>query len=423
MNGVRQTLALLATSALTGAALVAATGAPAAQAAAAEPVRTNFGLQAKGWSTQVRGGDVAARSGPTGLAYVLCTRDAGRDASNNTAAINLPADQPLVDVGATETRAWTRKSGGTVSSHALNKVTRVTVGDTAGDALVVEGIRTSSLAFHDGTGFHQSGSSTVASVTLFTNGVGVELPNPGRSVDVPGLAEVSFGQQSGTATDKFAAVTASGLRIDLDASSSTIFIGHAYSRIDGGAVAGVMHAPVWGSKLTGAGRVANSGRTALRPLPCLGTNGDWRSNRVATVLIPSLTSLGEVVSRVRGDQSGNTAYAQGISTITRASLLGRGIVLKGIRAEALVRLRSDGTRDRSAAGTSLASITVGGEKQPVPGLGETLTVPGVARISVGRITHTADGIKVTAVYVTLLDGSQVQSRLSLGNVNLGVRRS
>jgi len=30
---------------------------------------------------------------------------------------------------------------------------------------------------------------------------------------------------------------------------------------------------------------------------------------------------------------------------------------------------------------------------------------------------------VTAVYVTLLDGSQVQSRLSLGNVNLGVRRS
>ena len=49
---------------------------------------------------------------------------------------------------------------------------------------------------------------------------------------VPGLATVTYGQVSGAATGTFAAATVNGLRIDLDATNSTVWIGRAQSRID-----------------------------------------------------------------------------------------------------------------------------------------------------------------------------------------------
>ena len=180
----RRTITLLAAAAVPAGTLLAVTGMPAAQAAQGgvrpDLVITDFGLQTSGWSTQVSGGDVAARSGPTGLAVVGCTRNAGVHNYNKTLAVGLPAVGPLVQVGVTETHAWTNSTGDTVSSNAVNDVSTVTIGDPATSALVFDGVQTRSRAFHDATGFHRSGAVTVASVRLFTNGIAVSLSNSGR---------------------------------------------------------------------------------------------------------------------------------------------------------------------------------------------------------------------------------------------------
>lgn len=423
MSPATQTLALIATGTLTAAALVAAP--TSSTATAAEPVHTRFGLQTQGYSTLVRGGDVPERSGPTGYAYVTCTRQAAKDNRNHTAEAGVPAGNPLIEVGATRTHSRTRQAGRTVSAVTSNHVSEVTVGETAASALVLEGVRTYTRAFHNRTGFHRRQVVTVTGASIGGRPV-ASIPSgenlSGATLDVPGVATVRFGLKRGRTTDAFAVGQTTGLRIDLDDSRSTAIVGRAYARIDGGATAGVMNGPVWGSQLTGAGGVVNAGRTALRPLSCVGTDGEWRFHRVSDVRIPGFAGLGDVVSKVRGDQAGRSAYAQGASMIQRAGFGDRRLVIAGVQAEGYVKLRRDGSYVRQARGTTVGRIVFEGERLRVPGRGETLRIPGVARITVGLVDRSPRGIRVTAVRAALLQGREVEGVLALGNVNLRVRR-
>jgi hypothetical protein len=420
---------LAATSvALAAAALVAPSG--VAAASAAEPVVTDFALSANGYSTDVRGGVLPLQSGRSGFAGTGCIRLANTEVANDTAAINLPADRGIVRVGATTTRAFTSKQGATVSSHGHNDVANVLVGDKSVAALQINGIRTRTRAWHDASGYHRHEAVQVARVTRWVGGEQNEVVSiaphtdlNGAQLGIPGLATLTFGLKAGSVSDNAAFANAIALRIDLEATATTITVGSATARIQGGAVNGVMNGEVWGSQLTGLGGVLNSGRTAQIELPCLGTKGAYKVQRVAGVGLPGVVTLGEIISSVRGSQGPGEPWAQGVSTVTRASFIGRGLVVTGIRAEGVVKRRPDGSFLRHAVGTTVGTIEVAGRQFDIPLPGRTLVIPGVARITRGVVEKPGNNsIKVVGLRVELLQGSVIESRVDLANVRLQVRR-
>ncbi|HEV8055727.1 MAG TPA: choice-of-anchor P family protein [Nocardioidaceae bacterium] len=418
MTQLRRALAILAAGAVSATAMVAVST-PTASATHSEPlVLTNFALGATGYSTQVSGGDLDVASGPTGFSYVACTRFANKHRENNTLQTNIPDDSnPLVQVGATTTRTFTDKKGGEVSANSVNRVTKATIGGA--DGLVLEGIKTRAKAFHNGGGYGKEGVVTFTSVTLA--GVPVSVAAQREVIVVPGVATVKLATNSGKVTDRSAQAQVTAVRIELNASGSTVLIGRATARIDGGAVSGIMSGAVWGSQLRGLGGIANSGRTALQPLPCVGTDGQFLRRNVAGVGIGDITDLGAVESSVRGDQDSSGAYAQGISTIARAGFLERDLVIKGIEARGYVKRRSDGSYVRNAKGTSTLSITFQGNPVVIAP-GETVQVGNFAKVTTRVVDLIPNGIRVTAVQVQLLSGSGAGSTLDLGNVQLRVRR-
>ena len=414
--------------ALASAALVAPVAAPAATAA--EPVLTDFSLAASGFSTEVNGGALPVQSGRTGVAGLACTRFANLSTTNNTAAIGIPEEQSLVQVGATRTRATTSKQAATVSSYAQNDVASVVVGNKAVAALEIDGIQTRARAWHNASGYHRNQVVQVAGVTRWVAGEPEQVASiplnqdlNGQQLRIPGLAAVTFGLKGGFANSQSASATATAITIDLELTNTEVVIGHAQARIEGGAIAGIMSGSVWGSQLTGLGGIVNSGRTALLGLACLGTDGQYAETRVAALSIPGVVSLGEVVSRVRGSQGGGEASAQGISTVAAARFLGRGLQITAIRAQALVRRASNGSYTRNASGTTIGSIVLAGRRLPLPVPGRTLVIPGVARLTRGVVVRTGvDAIKVVGLRVQLLEGSRIESTLDLANVRLQVRR-
>lgn len=414
---------------LSGATLVAAgSGGSAAASAERAKTETKFALQARGWSTRLKGGEVPVYSGPTGLAVVGCTRLAGHDNRNNSASVNLPAENPSMHVGATETRAWTAKRGSRVSSNAVNRVADVLIGDPAQQALLLEGVRTRASSWHDGRGFHRKAEVTVVRVTHYVAGVPSErgeIPPgedlSGETLEIPGLVRATFGIKSGRVTQRQATSRALAVKLELIPSGSTLYVGRAVSSIHADAVAGVMSGASYGSKLRGMGGVVKSGRTALRPLPCQGTNGRWLRNEVAEVTIGDVAQLNTVESLVMGDQTRRSAKARGISRIERVVFGDRNLVLTAIEGRGLVRRHSDGSYDRETRGTTLGSIRHDGERQQMPNPGETLEIPGVARITLRHVTRLKDGLRLSAVRVQLLQGNQVESTLHLGNTVLRVR--
>jgi hypothetical protein len=415
-----------AASAVVAAALVA----PAGQAAsAADLVATDFALAASGFSTQVTGGSLPVESGRTGFVGLSCTRFAGVSNTNDTAGVGIPAQNSLVRVGATTSRAYTAQEGETVSSHGVNDVAKLVIGDPSVAALEIRGIETRTRAWHNAEGLHHGEVVRVAGVTRIVGGdrEGVaSIPTnqdlDGQTLRVPGVATVTFGVRNGFANASDASARATAIRIRLEVSNTVVDVGGASSRIGGGAVAGIMNGQVWGSRVIGAGGVANSGRTAAQALSCEGTGGEVESTRVAAVRVPGIVALGEVTSEVRGNQVGNEAWAQGVSTVTGARFLGRQLVVTGVRAEGLVK-RSGGTYTRLARGTTLGRIELGGRRLELPRVGRTLVIPRIARITRGLVERIgANSLKVVGLRVQLLEGSRIESTVDLANVRLQVKR-
>jgi hypothetical protein len=425
-GGRRKRCLASAASAVVAAALVA----PAGQSAsAADLVATDFALAASGFGTQVTGGSLPVESGRTGFAGLSCTRFAGRSNTNDTAGVGIPARNSLVRVGATASRAYTSQGADTVSSHGVNDVAKLVIGNPSVAALEVRGIETRTRAWHDAEGFHHGEVVRVVGVTRIVGGDREEVASiptnqalDGQTLRVPGVASVTFGVKNGFANATDASARTTAIRVHLEVSNTVVDVGGASSRIGGGAVAGIMNGQVWGSRVIGAGGVANSGRTAAQALACEGTGGEIESTRVAALRVPGIVALGEVTSQVRGNQVGDEAWAQGISTVTGARFLGRQLVITGIRAEGLVK-RSGGTYTRLARGTTLGRIELRGRRLELPRLGRTLVIPGIARITRGLTERIgSNSLKVVGLRVQLLEGSRVESTVDLANVRLQVKR-
>ncbi len=402
-------------STLTGSAVAA----PTQAAPDAREVQTAYGLTAAGYGTRVQGGDVPAESGRTAFSIIACTKLAGLEKRNQLLGLINRED---VKVKGVTTRQWTTRqqntrNGVTVSSHSLTKVTSVQLGDTGDSPLLsgleLEGLRLKTRAFHDDRGFRTERDLTFTSAKLAgVNLPGLLDPSVGQTLEVPGVGTVTFFSGVNKRSASGAAVEAKGLKIRLDGTDTIVTVGSAMSRINNRVPAGV---------LGGFGRAGNartldgtivSGKIAVQILPCQGTDGEWVRNATGRLDLPGTLVLGGAVGSARGDQFSKTrAYGQTRGKITRAAIGGE-LVIRAIKAQANVR--KDGNRlIKSAKGTSVGSIRLGGELQDVPGAGETVNFGGVAKVTGRKVVRTEFGIRVIALQVQLLDGS-FDDRINLG---------
>lgn len=408
---------LALSSTLTGTALAGSSGSPQARADA-KTTPTPFGLSAGAYGSRAQGGDLPANSGRTAFTYLGCTKLAGRNTTNSRVGVGLGE----ADLQGVRTRTWTTRAqtgnGVAVSSHARTRIASVDLG-----ALRIRGLRLSTRAFHDDRGFRTERDLSFERIRLAGQALPALLdPDPGDTLRVAGIGRVTFLSGTRRSDANGAQLFARGLQVDLAGTDTTLTIANATSRISNGVPAGI---------LGGYGRAANvrlvdgavrSGKVAVQPLPCTGTDNKWLVNDTAGFDLPGVLRIGAATGSARGDQVSRTdAYGQTRGRIARVRL-GDQLVIGGIVAQAKVT-KTGQDLTRSIEGTTVGFIRFEGADQEIPNPGQTLEIPGVARIRVAKRTRSEFGIKVVAVQVKVLDDTEVPGTLKLGEAFARIKRN
>ena len=409
-------LAVAGTTLVAGAA--ASSGAP--EAAKARKVKTEFGLSAVAIGTRVIGGSVPLTSDQTGAQTLSCTNAAGLDKRNYVAQADVPG---LGVVRGVSSRTWTTKRGGIVSSYASHSLARVTIEGALG-SLDIDGISSLARAWHDKRGFHGAHRTKIASVTLRPAGGGpgldLTVPTPGRPLTVPGLARISVGVGKNIVNRGGAEARTSVLDIRVFPSDTKALVGQAKAFITNGIKSGVFSGLALGVRGTAVSDVVGLGATPLVHMPCRGTRGKVRLERVAGVDLPGVLSVSGLAAGVFGTQNKRRAIGQELSRIAQVDLGDGRLVVNGITALGRVTRTAQGKYTRSSAGTGVAEIVVDGEPRNIlPN--RTIEIPGLVKIENSIVTNKSRGIKVVALRLTLLDGTGAV--IELGVVDLGIRGS
>jgi hypothetical protein len=161
----------------------------------------------------------------------------------------------------------------------------------------------------------------------------------------------------------------------------------------------------YGTRVSGGDLPAGSDDTAYQRIGCTNIAGDNRSNYEADLTIPGLGKVQGVRSRVWTKRAPNgrvsTFSSHSIARLTLASSGLGSLSITGINSvvEAFHQGKRFGTR---VVESDLARInfTIAGQTTsfPIPAPGETLTIPGLAEISLGKAVRrsSSEGANITA---------------------------
>jgi hypothetical protein len=425
MNNLRKSSGIAAVVALAAAGLVGVGLATPAIAGkeTAKLVPTKFGLEASGYASKLHGGQAPTGSDKAAYSVVACTNKAGVENDNAEAAGDL--GNGLAFHGAS-THAWTTKNGQAVSAWSRHKINKITlVGSPLGD-VNLKALVSTSHAWHDASGYHGHSASSLGAIE-FDPVVGepqdFPVPSPGQSVTIPGVAEIGLGIGTDKSGHAEAATNINALRVKVLLSSTNTWIGHTHADISGAVKTDLFSGSAYASKLSLLDGLAASGRTVPTSVPCVGTNGNWTTNHLNdTDLSGSLLASG-LTSR---QQSGFTGPGRRpeVTAIARVGRvdLGAGLEVQAVRARAhTVKTASGYALDTH--GTSIGGITYNGEEQEFPVDQDVMEIPGVARFERAIVTRGPRGIAVTALRVTLLDGTGADTVLDLGNAKAALQPS
>jgi hypothetical protein len=393
--------------------LAPTTATPAATSAGGDDARgkTPYALTGFSFGSRLIGGEVPAESGRTAFSYLGCTKTAGLDNTNHLADINVG---DYGKVSGISSRSWTTEKGDKVASNSQTKIAAIELG--SGNAkLVIEGVRLRTKAWHDSKGFHKAGDARILSIKAKVGGVALPIPanpSPGQHINIPGLAKITILGGTSSKSAHHAQITRRALRIELN-DGTTLIVGTSRSGINDKAPAGLLNG--WGRAASAnlLKTTITTGNVAVQPLKCTGTKGEWVSNHTAGVNLPGLLEVGAASGAAKGNQRDpHNAWAHTRGRIAHV-LLGGELEIGAIEAHARV-IKRNGKLTKSIKGTSVAYIKAAGESFDVPKPGQTLVIPGLAKITVAKKFPGKFGVRVIAVQVKLLDGSPAESVVNLG---------
>ncbi|WP_134740308.1 choice-of-anchor P family protein [Nocardioides sp. 503] len=393
----------------------AAAPAPAAK----KVVKTSFALGASGFGSVARGGDMPVSSGEaTAYMSIGCTNRAGVNRTNYVAESTLPG---IGNVTGIRTRVWTSKSGKVVSSYSTQRIAEVVIAQGALGRLTLEGVKSESRAFHDGSRFRTEASSSVLKA-VYKPVAGpareVRVPSAGRPLTIPGLATIRLGVSQSKRMSNGVRVTTDGIDIRVVPTRTRTQVAFSAAKIMSGARHGTFKgysAGVRGSALANNVKV---GRTPYLPMPCTGTKGKVATRETAGANLPGAGTVNGLRTQQMARQTRHGARMWEQGAVGRVRLGNGQVVLRGVVARATVSRNAKGRLTRSATGT-IGALVVNGETQQIPSSG-VIEVPGVLRIQERVVQRLSAGVMVIGARITLLDGTGAV--IDLGIAHAQIRR-
>ena len=381
---------------------------------------TPFAMTASAYGSRVQGGQVPADSGRTAFSYIGCTKLAGKSAANQLVEGNLGGEGVVQGV---DTRSWTSLADGAVNSFAKTDIAYAKIG-----GLVLRNIALTTRAWHDSTGFHASRTAKIGSLRL--DGGLLDLPTfPGQEIDVPGVGTLVFLTGFKSVTGDGARITATAVRLKLDDNRTVITLGSAFSEINNENPAGIFGGYGQAAEVTALDGTLKSGRVALQPLPCRGTDGRWINNDTAALTLNSVAELGAVSGGANADQANErNGYGSTRGRVSSLNLLGGEVVARVIQGQANVRM-VDGAIERSIRGTSVGFLSIDGEEVLNPRPGDSFPIEGAGTLDIGRVTvgkrveAGTNAVHVIALQVHLFNGGEADTLVNLGEALVRYTRS
>ena len=419
---MKKTISTLAALAL------AATGALSAGTGAAMQVRrhpprrrTGFAFSASGFGTTVNGGRVPVGSGTSAYQALGCTNSAGKSKRNFVAEEDLGGTARAENV---TTRLTTLQRGGETASISRAHVARVVLAESGLGRLQITAVDSVSKAFHK-NGFKTLTETSIGGITFKPTGQpaqNVRIPTPGQPVTVPGLATIAIGDSHERHNASMANAFADGIIVKVIPSGSQIRIANTRAKLEKGVELGLMRGQSMAARSSLVGGAVAIGKTPLSLMPCAGTAGKVGVKSIASVPLAQGAELRGLTSRQFGVQSSRKATAYefgrvGVAEFGQADLLIRNVVGKANVVRTLSGL------NRSIKGTEVGKIEFQGQEQSFDPGQKTIEIPGVAVITKNIVRRTRFGINVIALQVKLLDGTDVESVINLGEARMAIRRA
>lgn len=383
---------------------------------AARQTATRFALKAAGFGTRVKGGQLPASSGTTAFSVIGCTNKAGITHKNYEASLTLPS---LGQTEGVKTKTWTkiRPKKHEVNAYSRHNVAKVVLGGGAG--LTLTAVTSLSRAWHNTSGFHTATTTSIGGLSV--GGVPNRLPTPDQPITIPGLATISIGAAKETKGRHFAKASADAINILLIPTDTQVRIAHTAAQISEGVKTGIFRGSSNGTRVTALTDLLKSGPTPVSFMPCQGTKGVTRGKNVAAVDLGGQFVVGAASSGQMGRQTRKKAKGFEQGTVATFNLGAGQLILNGIKGRANVTRFPNGKVVRNAKGTTIGEMIVNGESQAIPDPGQSIEIPGLLKLEARIVKRSSIGINVTAVRITMLDGSGAV--INLGQARLYIRRS
>lgn len=389
---------------------------------------THFAMEASGYSTRLKGGDVPASSDRSAFQVIACTNLAGKNKTNT----ELSADvTPLISTKDAATRVWTTQQNGVVSSWARNKIASVTLGNsTTPTTATINGITSLSRAYHDATGFHASTKTTVLSIDPDGSGPlpAVDGPTAGAPVQVPGVAVISVGPRRKSADANGAFAEADALRVKIIPTGTVAFFAHSRATINGGVVSGIFTGSAYASRATALGGRVKSGKTPYIVMPCQGTGGQVIRKDIARVN-PKVIVNGVVAKGLHADQSADqtrmkaAGYERGrVDRLRIGEGTSRVLAVSGIVGRANVQFVRGQGITTNVKGSKVLGVTLNGDAQRF-GSDGVIRIANLAKLEQHIVKRTKLTIQITELRVTLLGGTNDGTVIDLGVAKVGFNRA
>ena len=365
--------------------------------------RTEFAFKSATYGSRVRGGAIPASSGTTSYQAIGCTNAAGVEKTNDVASVEIPG---LGTAKGVTTRNWTERSNGVFSSYSTHDIAKVVLSESSFGELSIKGLSSFSRAFHDSAGFHASTKTEIASIIFDpTNGPPqvLALPTPGQPIVIPGLLEIRLGSEKRTVSGTQAKARADVLDVLLVPTDTKVRVAHTGARLASGVKRGLFAGFSAATQVRALDDLVKSGPQPQTRMPCQGTQGKVKGKDVASVDLAPLLEVGAASTRQLGKQRDGRASGYELARVASVDLGNGQLVITGIQGRANVERTHEGvTADTD--GTKFLTATVNGTEYSFPEL-DGLSIPGLVEIETGVVEKFKSGIEVTAVRLTLLDGS------------------
>lgn len=394
-------LTLGAGVALAAAGVLLATAVPAG--AATTPSTVSLAATAYGSTAKVG----AISSGRTAL-FSACSTAPGAPYGAKVAATDLGG--ALGKVGAAVTTGTRTGSSVVVTS---------TTGETSllGGLVQAEAISATSTSSLSGSSVTASGSTVITGLKIA--GLSQTVPaGTASTISIPGVATVTFNQQTSSTSYRTKQLTVDALRIDLlkdnplGLPTGSIVVGSASS---GASPRPTFFAPdgqAYGTTVK-IGSLVTSDPTAYVGMPCGGTGGSVKTNRVAGLKLPGVATVGSVTSTGQStDGAGRTSAVFG-STVSGVNLLDGAVTADAVTVKS-TSSRSDAGLTTSDAGTVITGLKVLGEAVTVSTkANSTIDVAGIGTLTLHKTVKQTSGLDVIGLELRL---STQQLGLDAGSV-------